>query len=104
MSTYLADRVIFYDGVPSVECTAHSPCSLLGERARFLRFLVFVRWFVDAIVFSTEGMNAFLRQLQITFRRDPTNWRPRINKHDSVKDTEQKASGNYFFLEDGGGD
>ena len=26
--------------------------------------------------------------------------RPRINKLNSVKDSEQKASGNYFFLED----
>jgi ATP-binding cassette subfamily E protein 1 len=45
-------------------------------------------------------MNKFLKQLSITFRRDPSNWRPRINKHDSVKDTEQKVAGNYFFLED----
>ena len=26
--------------------------------------------------------------------------RPRINKMNSVKDSEQKQSGNYFFLED----
>ena len=26
------------------------------------------------------GMNTFLKQLNITFRRDPTNFRPRINK------------------------
>lgn len=77
MATYLADRVIYYDGVVSVECTAHSPESLLS------------------------GMNKFLKQLNITFRRDSTNWRPRINKHDSIKDTEQKISGNYFFLEEG---
>jgi hypothetical protein len=31
------------------------------------------------------GMNSFLRQLEITFRRDPENARPRINKKDSVK-------------------
>lgn len=30
-------------------------------------------------------MNSFLRQLEITFRRDPENARPRINKKDSVK-------------------
>ncbi len=29
--------------------------------------------------------------------------RPRINKLDSVKDREQKASGNYFFMEGGEG-
>jgi hypothetical protein len=26
--------------------------------------------------------------------------RPRINKHDSVKDKEQKESGQFFFLDD----
>lgn len=76
MATYLADRVVVYDGTPSVEATAGTPQSLL------------------------TGMNKFLSSLEITFRRDPTNYRPRINKMDSVKDKEQKASGNYFFLED----
>mmetsp|Transcript_18683 Transcript_18683/g.59534 ORF Transcript_18683/g.59534 Transcript_18683/m.59534 type:complete len:628 (+) Transcript_18683:94-1977(+) len=76
MATYLADRVVVYDGNPGVECTANSPESLLG------------------------GMNRFLKALEITFRRDPTNFRPRINKYESVKDKEQKAAGQYFFLED----
>lgn len=31
------------------------------------------------------GMNKFLQSLEITFRRDPTNFRPRINKLNSVK-------------------
>merc|ERR1719498_1700960 len=30
MATYLADRVIVYDGVPGVECTANSPQDLLS--------------------------------------------------------------------------
>lgn len=76
MATYLADRVIVYEGTPGVECTAMPACSLLA------------------------GMNRFLAQLEITFRRDPTNFRPRINKGESVKDREQKQSGNYFVLED----
>ena len=46
------------------------------------------------------GMNKFLEQLNITFRRDPNNFRPRINKLNSVKDSEQKLNGNFFFLED----
>ncbi|KAG9284400.1 hypothetical protein G9A89_023657 [Geosiphon pyriformis] len=75
MATYLADRVIVYEGVPSVTAMANTPQSLL------------------------TGMNAFLSSLEITFRRDPTNFRPRINKADSLKDKEQKLSGNYFFLE-----
>jgi len=76
MATYLGDRVIVYDGVPSLNATANSPQSLLS------------------------GMNKFLDQLEITFRRDPSNFRPRINKLDSVKDREQKESGNFFFMED----
>jgi hypothetical protein len=42
------------------------------------------------------GMNAFLKNLDITFRRDPTNYRPRINKHQSTKDREQKLAGTYY--------
>jgi len=76
MATYLADRVIVFEGQPSVETTAKTPSSLL------------------------TGMNKFLQNLDITFRRDPNNYRPRINKLHSVKDQDQKKSGNYFFLED----
>lgn len=75
MATYLADRVIVYDGVPSIEAHANCPQSLL------------------------TGMNKFLKSLEITFRRDPANFRPRINKDASIKDREQKHSGNYFFLD-----
>lgn len=76
MATYLADRVIVYDGEPSVNCTANPPQTLVS------------------------GMNKFLKTLDITFRRDPTNYRPRINKLDSLKDKEQKELGNYFNIED----
>ncbi|CAI5950936.1 unnamed protein product [Closterium sp. NIES-65] len=76
MATYLADRVIVYEGQPSVDCTARTPQSL------------------------NSGMNLFLSQLDITFRRDPTNFRPRINKMDSVKDREQKNAGTYYYLDD----
>ena len=37
-------------------------------------------------------MNRFLASLEITFRRDPTNFRPRVNKMNSVKDREQKST------------
>ncbi|CAI7867331.1 unnamed protein product [Closterium sp. NIES-53] len=76
MATYLADRVIVYEGQPSVDCTARTPQSL------------------------NSGMNLFLSQLDITFRRDPTNFRPRINKMESVKDREQKNAGTYYYLDD----
>uniref|UniRef100_A0A1L8DH26 Putative rnase l inhibitor abc superfamily protein n=1 Tax=Nyssomyia neivai TaxID=330878 RepID=A0A1L8DH26_9DIPT len=76
MATYMADRVIVFEGKPSIDTIAHTPQSLLN------------------------GMNKFLELLEITFRRDPNNFRPRINKTNSVKDTEQKKAGQYFFLEE----
>lgn len=75
MATYLADRVIVYEGQPSVNAEARTPESLL------------------------TGCNRFLKNLNVTFRRDTTSFRPRINKLDSQMDKEQKSSGNYFFLE-----
>ena len=45
-------------------------------------------------------MNKFLKQMDITFRRDPTNFRPRINELGSQYDQEQKLSGNYFLMGD----
>jgi len=44
-----------------------------------------------------KGMNRFLKQVDITFRRDQDSYRPRINKHASRKDRDQKASGEYFY-------
>ena len=76
MATYLADRVVVYSGTPSSAATAHAPQALL------------------------PGMNQFLKSLDITFRRDPTNYRPRINKLHSTKDQEQKAAGSYYYLDD----
>ncbi|KAI0000224.1 P-loop containing nucleoside triphosphate hydrolase protein, partial [Russula compacta] len=67
MATYLADRVIVFEGIPAIAATATPPQSLL------------------------TGMNKFLQSLEITFRRDPTNFRPRVNKLNSVKDKEQKS-------------
>jgi len=76
MSVYLADKVIVYSGEPASKCVAHCPQDLL------------------------TGMNLFLKELEITFRRDSNSHRPRINKHDSVKDREQKQAGTYFYLDD----
>lgn len=75
MATYLADRVIVFEGKPSKDATARTPESLL------------------------TGCNKFLKNLNVTFRRDPNSFRPRINKLDSQMDKEQKLSGNYFFLD-----
>merc|ERR1719277_2277424 len=73
MMSALADRMILFTGTPGVEATAHSPCAV------------------------GQGFNTFLRHLDVSFRRDPTNHRPRLNKPQSVKDTQQKAAGTYFL-------
>ncbi|AMD22210.1 HGL130Wp [Eremothecium sinecaudum] len=75
MATYLADKVIVFEGTPSKEAFARTPETLL------------------------TGCNRFLKNLNVTFRRDPNSFRPRINKLDSQMDKEQKLSGNYFFLD-----
>jgi ATP-binding cassette subfamily E protein 1 len=76
MATALYDRVVVYRGKPSVECTAGTPQS------------------------PADGFNTFLKKLDITFRRDPENFRPRINKRNSVLDREQKKIGDYYNLDE----
>mgnify|MGYP003321004098 FL=1 len=44
-----------------------------------------------------KGMNLFLSDAEVTFRRDIESHRPRVNKPSSRKDREQKASGEYFY-------
>lgn len=44
-----------------------------------------------------EGMNMFLKDLDITFRRDEANNRPRVNKEGSQKDKQQKANNNLYY-------
>lgn len=73
VATYLADRVVVFEGVPGKESTASKIISL------------------------ESGMNRFLKNLNITFRREQNNLRPRVNKPDSQKDREQKEIGRYFF-------
>ncbi|KAG0681905.1 Fe-S cluster-binding ribosome biosynthesis protein [Pichia californica] len=75
MATYMADKVMVFEGQPSINATAKKAESLL------------------------TGCNRFLKNLNVTFRRDPNSFRPRINKLDSQMDKEQKSSGDYFFLE-----
>ena len=47
-----------------------------------------------------EGMNVFLQTLDITFRRDPTTGRARINKKGSQMDQSQRAAGQWWGVED----
>jgi ATP-binding cassette, sub-family E, member 1 len=62
MATYLADQVVVFEGIPGVHSKANKPENLVS------------------------GMNKFLSMLAVSFRRDPTNFRPRINKLNSEKD------------------
>ena len=76
MATYMADKVILFDGEPAKKTFCTAPEGMVS------------------------GMNKFLKLMDITFRRDPTNFRPRINKHASIKDQEQKKAGNFFLMDD----
>jgi len=44
-----------------------------------------------------NGMNAFLKDVDVTFRRDNDTNRPRINKPGSRLDREQKERGEYYY-------
>ena len=72
----MADKVIVFDGEPAKDTWCSTPEPMV------------------------TGMNKFLKLMDITFRRDPTNFRPRINKMESQKDQEQKHAGNYFLMDD----
>jgi len=69
----LSDKLIVFDGEPAIKGIASKPSNM------------------------KEGMNHFLTDLNITFRRDEENFRPRVNKEDSQKDKEQKASGKLYY-------
>ncbi|OPX61153.1 MAG: Cobalamin import ATP-binding protein BtuD [Methanomassiliicoccales archaeon PtaB.Bin134] len=44
-----------------------------------------------------KGMNTFLKDVDVTFRRDNDTNRPRINKPGSRLDREQKEKGEYYY-------
>ncbi|MEI7827747.1 MAG: ribosome biogenesis/translation initiation ATPase RLI, partial [Euryarchaeota archaeon] len=45
------------------------------------------------------GMNRFLKHIGITFRRDGTTHRPRVNKMGSKLDRKQREDGEYYYPE-----
>lgn len=71
---FISDRLLVFTGEPSRVGETRGP---LGMR---------------------EGMNRFLREVGVTFRRDPQTGRPRANKPESGLDREQKERGEYFYL------
>ncbi|WP_254821252.1 ribosome biogenesis/translation initiation ATPase RLI [Haloglomus halophilum] len=73
MIDLLADRLQVFDGEPAEHGHAGEP---VGMR---------------------EGMNQFLANLDVTFRRDQNTGRPRINKPGSQLDRKQKKQGEYYY-------
>jgi len=73
MIDLLADRLMVFDGEPSEYGHAGVPQEMRA------------------------GMNDFLEDLDITFRRDERTKRPRINKPDSQLDRKQKKQGEYYY-------
>jgi len=73
MIDLVSDRIQVFEGVPAERGHATTP---MGMR---------------------EGMNTFLGNLDVTFRRDQRTGRPRINKPGSQKDREQKREGEYYY-------
>ncbi|MDG5820134.1 ribosome biogenesis/translation initiation ATPase RLI [Natronococcus sp. A-GB7] len=69
----LADRLMVFEGEPAMHGHASGPQPM------------------------REGMNEFLSNLEITFRRDERTSRPRINKPESQLDREQKREGEYYY-------
>ena len=70
---FIADRLMVFTGKPGSEGTADPPTTL------------------------RKGMNMFLKDMQVTFRRDPATKRPRVNKEDSKLDKFQKEIGEYYY-------
>ena len=71
---YISDRIMVFHGIPGEEGTTTQPLAM------------------------KDGMNTFLRDVNITFRRDLVTGRPRANKLHSQKDKEQKAKGEYYYI------
>lgn len=70
---YISKRLLVFEGEPAIKGEVTGPFGM------------------------EEGMNNFLDGMNITFRRDEANNRPRVNKLDSQKDREQKQSGNLYY-------
>ncbi len=71
---FIGDRLMIFEGEPGIYGEANPPTSL------------------------RRGMNNFLREMEITFRRDPNTKRPRVNKEDSKMDRFQKKIGEYYYV------
>ncbi|MGA3059903.1 MAG: ribosome biogenesis/translation initiation ATPase RLI [Candidatus Bathyarchaeia archaeon] len=70
---FIADRLMVFNGEPGISGLANPPTSL------------------------RKGMNSFLKEMNITFRRDSVTMRPRVNKEASQMDKFQKGIGEYYY-------
>ncbi|MBI4210503.1 MAG: ribosome biogenesis/translation initiation ATPase RLI [Candidatus Diapherotrites archaeon] len=70
---YVSDRLIVFEGEPAVHGVSLAPMAM------------------------RDGMNHFLKHLQLSFRRDHESGRPRVNKPGSQMDQEQRKSGEYYY-------
>jgi ATP-binding cassette subfamily E protein 1 len=70
----VADRLLVFTGRPGVSGEATSPLT------------------------KEEGMNEFLKRVGLTYRRDVSTGRPRVNKPGSKLDREQKEKGAYYYV------
>ena len=71
---FIADRLMIFAGEPGIYGVANPPTSL------------------------RKGMNTFLKDMGITFRRDPVTKRPRVNKEGSKLDRHQKKIEEYYYV------
>jgi len=72
--------------------------SQVGSRAIVFLGKPSINGKVDSVTTVKDAFNKFLKEVGITFRKDPQTGRPRANKLDSQLDNEQKESGNYFYV------
>lgn len=70
---FIADKIMVFTGIAGKKGYSGQPLSL------------------------EAGMNKFLKEMGVTFRRDPDTKRPRVNKIDSKLDREQKEAGRYYY-------
>ncbi len=71
---FIADRLMVFDGEPGVKGIANPPTTL------------------------RSGMNTFLKEMEVTFRRDTSTKRPRVNKEGSRIDRHQRKIGEYYYV------
>ncbi len=72
MLDYMADRGIVFKGEPGKEGYSTEPMKI------------------------GEAMDSFLKEVGITFRKDPETGRPRANKPESQKDKKQRRNNEYY--------